>query len=135
MNQLEANFAKLNTSSGLVINVADENSANSFAGVKISFFNSIGLKCEGKANFDAEAICRVFRESDPRCSPRYTEFGRAFGGYCLPKDTAHFASGEYGNVARGAMEINAVMISRGLVREPPITKSRMMESMEVVSGE
>lgn len=63
--------------------------ANALASTKISFANQIMLICN-EYGIDAETVMNAIK-TDPRCSPRYLTPGRAYGGYCLPKDTSELA--------------------------------------------
>lgn len=64
--------------------------ANALAATKISFANQIKMICD-QYGIPASVIMKAVK-TDPRCSPRYLDPGRPFGGYCLPKDTKELAS-------------------------------------------
>lgn len=96
--------------------------ANGYATANVSFANQIQLICE-EYNIDAEKVMTVLRK-DPRCSnPRYLKPGWAYGGYCLPKDTAELEHCVSDSILfKAIQDVNAIMIKKGATKELEVVK-------------
>ena len=85
--------------------------ANALAATKITFANQIQLICE-KYKINGKIVMKAIQR-DPRCTARYLDPGKSYGGYCLPKDTSELENSvNQKNIFKSVREINEVFKKR-----------------------